>query len=62
MKNANESEVSELFPCAHAKAFRKTFTTNDGIVFVCEECSHHWFRTYAQINSALETEGDANGN
>lgn len=46
--------AAEMAPCSHEKAFRKTVTTDTGIVFVCETCSHHWYRTYAQIN-AVET-------
>lgn len=48
--------AAELVPCTHEKAFRKTITTNDGTVFVCEVCSHHWYRTWAQINTAVDAE------
>lgn len=53
--------AAEMAPCNHEKAFRKTITTNEGIVFVCETCSHHWYRTYAQINSASETSAQRPG-
>jgi hypothetical protein len=43
--------AAEFIPCDHVRTFRKTITTNHGIVFVCELCSHHWFRTYAHINA-----------
>lgn len=48
--------VNQVQPCVCLRDTRKTVTTNDGIVFVCETCSHHWFRTYGQINSAANPE------
>lgn len=30
----------------HPATAVKTVTTNAGIVYVCEQCSAHWFRKY----------------
>lgn len=32
--------------CAHESV--KTLTTDAGMVYACERCSRHWFRTYEQ--------------
>jgi hypothetical protein len=36
-----------LAPCGHGTV--KTITTNTGMVYVCESCSHHWYSEYNKL-------------
>lgn len=35
--------------CMHPDASLKTVNTTDGMVFVCQSCSSHWFKTYKEM-------------
>lgn len=42
-------------PCRHKSV--KSLTTNDGVVYACEECSRHIFVRYHDIEAIRATAG-----